>query len=260
MNEVLRTIHGRCSLRKFAGRLIDKDTKNALFEAAMRAPTAGNQMLYAMIDITDQVIKERLAVLCDNQPFIAKAPMVVVFAADQQRWFDYYDMNGVKAFCAAQEDMCFEAPQESDLLLACEDAMCAAQTMVIAAESLGIGSCYIGDILENFEDVSALLKLPDWVFPLSMLVLGYPENGRAQRAIPRFDQKYIVYENTYKRLGDDELRDMYKDVDKKYNPDNAAGAKNYAQQFYARKTGAAFSKEMARSVRVALKKWDGRKL
>src|SRR6056297_2480266 len=67
----------------------------------------------------------------------------------------------------------FEAPQESDLFLACEDAMIAAQNAVIAAESLGIGSCYIGDILENYEYHKELLNLPDWAFPITMVAFGY---------------------------------------------------------------------------------------
>lgn len=261
MNRVIETINNRTSLRKFTNKSIEDDVKEVLFEAAMLAPTAGNQMLYSMIDVSDQKIKNELSIYCDNQSFIAKAPMVVVFVADQQRWFDYYCANSVKEFCDEWEELSFEAPQESDLLLACEDAMCAAQNMVIAAESLNIGSCYIGDILENYEEIKAMLNLPDWGFPISMLVLGYrnTEDKRVHRK--RFDKKYIVFENVYKNLSEEELKEMFKDAQEKhFNPKNKYKGINYAQQFYARKTGASFSKEMARSVRVALKKWDGRKL
>ena len=56
----------------------------------MRAPTAGNLMLYSIIEIEDQALKDRLAVTCDDQPFIAKAPWVLVFVADFQKWMDLF--------------------------------------------------------------------------------------------------------------------------------------------------------------------------
>lgn len=186
--------------------------------------------------------------------------MVVIYVADHQKWFDYYALNDVKSFCETRDNLCFEAPQESDLMLACEDAMCAAQNMVIAAESLGIGSCYIGDILENYEYIKELLQLPDWVFPIGMLVFGYRDLEDKRRHVKRFDSEYVIFENSYKKLSPMELKAMFSHVDAKFNPANTSQGKNYAQQFYSRKTGAEFSKEMARSVRVALKKWDGRKL
>ena len=260
MNSTIDTIKNRVSLRRFDSRKISDGHKDILFECAMLAPTAGNQMLYTMIDVTNSGLKSKLAVLCDNQPFIAKAPMVVIFLADQQRWFDYYDASDVKGHCERSRDLAYEAPQESDLFLACEDAICAAQNMVLAAESIGIGSCYIGDILENHERIVELLSLPDWTFPISMLVLGNYEEGYKRVRRKRFDKKYIVHENSYSRLSETELQSMYQDLEKNYNQNNKYGAKNFAQQFYSRKTGAQFSKEMARSVKVALKKWDGHKL
>jgi len=260
MNPIINVIKNRTSLRKFTDQKIKPETKELLFECGILAPTAGNQMLYSMIDITKQGLKDELAVACDNQPFISKAPMVVVYVADHQKWFDYYKMNDIKGFCANRDDLSFEAPGESDLMLACEDAMCAAQNMVIAAESLGIGSCYIGDILENYEYIKELLNLPDWAFPISMLVFGYRDTEDQRKFVKRFDEKFVVFENGYKNLSEDDLKEMYSEADKKFNSGNKVGAKNYAQQFYNRKTGADFSKEMARSVRVALKKWDGRKL
>lgn len=260
MNETIRIIENRASLRRFAQKAITKEHKDILFNCAMRAPTAGNQMLYSMIDVTDQQKKELLAVSCDNQPFIATAPMVVIFLADHTRWFDFYQKNDVKSFCDKNEEFSFEAPQESDLLLAIEDAMIAAQNMVIAAESLNIGSCYIGDIVENYESIKDEFNLPDWAFPIGMLVLGYYPENHKKVLRSRFAKEYIVFENSYKQLSDNEVDEMFAEQSKKYQQNNKYNAENYAQQFYARKTGAAFSKEMARSVRVALKKWDGRKL
>ena len=152
-NPVLECMQNRVSLRTYDDKPVTEEELQAILEAAMRAPTAGNQMLYSIIVIRSQETKEKLSKSCDNQPFIAKAPVVLLFVADQSKWFDFYKKNGVKEFCEEKKDkgFCFEAPQESDLILACEDTMAAAQNAVIAAESLGIGSCYIGDIVENYE-------------------------------------------------------------------------------------------------------------
>ena len=82
MNDVLQTIANRISLRVYKDQPIDEADKNAIIQAAMRAPTAGNQMLYSMIVIKDQAKKERLSELCDHQAFITKAPLAIVFVAD----------------------------------------------------------------------------------------------------------------------------------------------------------------------------------
>jgi nitroreductase len=259
MNQVIDVINNRVSLRKYKDKEISQEHLDIILDSAIKAPTAGNQCLYSIIMIKDKKTKEILSKSCDNQPFIAKAPLILIFAADQQKWFDYYRLRGVKEF-AERENLLFEAPQESDLILACEDALIAAQNAVIAAESLGIGSCYIGDILENYEFHKELLNLEDWVFPVTMLCFGYYEEDAKRIHRKRFDKKFIVFEEKYRKLSDDELSEMFSENEKSFVENNKYNADNFAQMFYARKTGAEFSKEMARSVRVALKKWDGRKL
>ena len=142
----------------------------------MRAPTAGNLMLYTIIEIEDQALKDRLAVTCDHQPFIARAPWVLLFVADFQKWMDLFaacgcdDLPGVPAGAT---------PGLGDLLMACNDALIAAQNAVVAAESLGIGSCYIGDIMELGEEHAELLHLPRWTFPAAMLCFGRPKTRAA---------------------------------------------------------------------------------
>lgn len=259
MNSVLQTIENRISLRVYDNRPISEADEAALLHAAMRAPTAGNQMLYSMIIIRDQEKKKLLSELCDHQPFIAKAPLVIVFAADHHKWFTYYQKNHVKEFCEGKSFQ-FEAPQESDLLLAIQDAMIAAQNSVIAAESLNIGSCYIGDIMENGEQVKELLKLPQYTMPIGMVVYGYYPENYPKLPKKRFDKKFVVFEDQYQQLSDSQIDEMFQEEDTHYNPKNPHQAENYAQQFYARKTGAPFSKEMARSARFWLKQWDGRLL
>ncbi len=255
--DVFETIKRRVSLRRYADQEIAQEDLDRILECAMAAPTAGNQMLYSIIVIRDPETKEKLSKSCDNQPFIAKAPLLLLFAADQRKWFEYYRINGVAEF-AEEKGYLFEAPQESDLILACEDTMIAAQNAVIAAESLGIGSCYIGDIIENYEYHKKLFELPDHVFPLALLCMGYYKEGHNRVHVKRFDKKYVVFEEKYHCLTPEEYAEMLQEQEKSYISKNPYGAGNYAQMFYARKTGAAFSKEMARSVRVALKEWDGK--
>lgn len=256
MNETIRLINERSSLRKFADKKISKEDKDRIIDSALRAPTAGNMMLYSIIVVEDQEKKDILSETCDHQPFIAKAPLVMVFLADYQRWYDYYQLSGVKEYCF-REGLEYTGPTEADLMLACSDALIAAQNAVIAAESLGIGSCYIGDIMENYEKHRDLLSLPKLTFPVAMLVMGHYSEKRPVRK-SRFEKGYIVFEDIYHRLQDEELEEMYAERSKKFNPDNSIKAENFGQFMYARKTGSSFTREMARSVRKMLKNWQGK--
>jgi len=256
-SSVLELLRKRISLRQYAERTINDEEIKAIIEGAMRAPTAGNMMMYSMIIISDQNLKQRLSETCDHQPFIAKAPLVIVFLADLQRWFDFYCDSGVEDYCKDQGRE-FSGPNEADLLLASCDALIAAQNAVIAAEGLGIGSCYIGDIMENYEIHKELLKLPPYVFPISMLCFGYYPEGERPKPRERFDSKYIVSENNYNRLTEQDREEMFASRAMGFNPNNTKGAKNIGQWIYAKKTGADFSIEMARSVRVGMENWRGR--
>jgi FMN reductase (NADPH) len=257
--DTIDLLKNRMSLRKYAEKPILKEHLDIILESAMRAPTAGNMMLYSILVIKDEEKKKILSKTCDNQPFIATAPVVLIFLADMQRWFDYYSYCGVKEYCEKKE-LEFNAPDEGDLMLAAADAVVAAQNAVVAGESLNIGSCYIGDIIENWEIHRDLLKLPQWVFPVAMLTMGYYAEGQARVISPRFHKEYIVFEDEYKRLTNEDFKDMFIEREKRMSSSNKAGADNFGQFMYARKTGADFSKEMTRSVREMLKNWRGNKL
>lgn len=245
MNEMINQLKNRRSVRQFEERDIETEKKNEIINAAFEAPTAGNMMLYTILDITNQKLKEKLAIICDNQPFISKAPLVLIFLADYQRWYETFVFEG----CNPRK------PGEGDILLACADAIIAAQNTVVAAESLGIGSCYIGDILEHCEEVRELLGLPDYVIPAAMLVYGYPTEGQKNRVKPpRFEKEYIVFENQYKSISKEEHEEMHRIrnekrgfTDKNINEDIKA--------FCNRKYMSAFSLEMTRSASEYLKKF-----
>ena len=242
-NEVLEQLRQRKSIRAFAPEPITAEERTAILEAAAQAPTAGNQQFYTILEITDQPLKERLADLCDHQPFIAKAPMVLIFLADSRRWNQVYRAAGMEPRPA----------QAGDALLAVADACIAAQNAVTAAWSLGIGSCYIGDVLENCEQMREALHLPPAVLPAAMLVLGRPTQQQAGRTKPaRFALDYVVQQNAYSDHTPEEHRAALEQ--------RAAEGGNsqfdfdrWVQSFAKRKYESEFSREMSRSAAVYLR-------
>jgi len=256
MNPTLKLIHDRRSTRLYDPTPLTQQEKDTILHAAMRAPTAGAMMLYTIIEIEEQVLKDQLAVTCDDQPFIAAAPYVLLFLADYQRWMDLYQAAGCTP--RAQElGISPRAPAEGDLVLALMDALIAAQTAVLAAESLGIGSCYIGDIVENWEVHQRMFELPRYTFPAVLLCLGKPKDKPLQKRTPRFDRQYIVHQDCYQRFSEDELDEMFLPFGSHSFEQHAYpnGAQNIVQHNYIRKFSANFSIEMTRSVRAMLDSW-----
>ena len=233
MNEVIRQLNARKSIRAYTDREIGKEEKDAILMAAAQAPTAGNQQMYTILDITDQAIKEHLVETCDHQPMIAQAKLVLIFCADCKKWYDAYLAVGCQT----------RSPGVGDLMLAAGDAMIAAQNAVTAAESLGIGSCYIGDILENCEAQQQLLKLPDFVVPVGMVIFGYPTEQQMRHPKPeRVQMRHLVHENGYRTMDSRELEEMW-------TP--RTGEKGYGawiKAFCNRKYNSDFAREMTRSV------------
>ena len=256
-NPTLDLLLRRKSVRDYTDQPVSDAVKAQLLQATLRAPTAGNQMLYTIIDVQDQALKGRLAVTCDNQPFIAHAPMVWIFLADFQRWYDYFLASGVPEICA-ERNLTMQKPEEGDLFLACCDAMIAAQNAVVAAESFGVGSCYIGDIMEHYETHRDLLNLSQYVFPIGMLVFGYPTPQQLTREYtPRFDEKFIMFENRYRQLSKIELTEMFAERQSRLPTGKSMeGITTVGQAMYLRKFSAEFSIEMRRSVREILKVWN----
>jgi len=251
-NTTINLIENRRTIRAYGSKPLTQEEKDTIIQGAMRAPTAGNLMMYSIIQVSDQKLKDKLVKTCDNQPHIAKAPLVLLFLADMQRWWDYFKVCKVEEKCneIGKE---FQTPQESDLLLACCDALIAAQNSVIAAEALGIGSCYIGDIMENYEIHREMFHLPKWVFPITLLCYGYPKGDKNKIPLTtRFPQRYILFTNQYSRLSKDNFKDMLKNDKRRIV---VKEAENMGQQLYLGKLSADYSVEMRRSVKAALNEW-----
>ncbi|MBE6886707.1 MAG: nitroreductase [Ruminococcaceae bacterium] len=237
MNQTLSQLFCRKSVRVFEDTPIGPEERELILRAAAQAPTAGNQQLYTILDITDPELKKALAKSCDDQPFIQTAKLVLIFCADCQKWFDAFSAAGCQP----------RRPGAGDLLLAVDDALIAAQNAVTAAESLGIGSCYIGDIMEQCEFHRELLSLPEFVFPAAMVVFGYPTRQQQERTKPRrAAMEHIVHQNHYRRMDSAELEQMLSD---------RIGEREYADwiaAFCTRKYNSDFAREMSRSVEVYL--------
>ena len=246
-NTILSALTARKSVRVFTDDPITADERGAILHAAFQAPTAGNQQLYTILDITDPALKATLADLCDHQPFIAKAPLVLVFLADCRPWLNAYHAAGIKDV---------RKPGAGDLMLAMADTCIAAQNAVVAAESMGIGSCYIGDVIENVEAMRDALHLPDFVVPACMLVFGRPTEQQQRRPKPaRFAEAAVVCENTYRDRTPDELRADFTaraaaNGQPDYDFDKAVTA------FCNRKYASDFSQEMTRSAEIYWKEFE----
>lgn len=228
----------RKSVRVFTDRPIAEEITEEILTAAAEAPTAGCQQLYTILNITDPSLKEALADSCDHQPFIATAPLVLVFCTDCRKWYEAFRLSG-----AAPRD-----PGAGDFFLALSDTAIAAQNAVTAAWSRGIGSCYIGDILENFEIQRDLLHLPRYVIPTVMAVFGYPtEQQKSRPKPPRIPLSYLVAENEYPTFEDDDYRAMFA------SRTGELDYETWIKRFCERKYNSDFSREMTRSAEEILR-------
>ena len=242
MNEVIKQLHDRKSVRVYEDRAIGPEVKQAILEAAIQAPSAGNMALYTILDITDPTMKAKLAVSCDNQPFIATAPMVLIFCADYRRWYD--------VFCDHVEEV--RKPDMGDLFLAEADTLIAAQNAVVAAHSFGLGSCYIGDITENYEFHKELLNLPQYVVPAAMLCIGYPTAQQMSRPKPpRHAVSDLVHENGYSMEKSHAMARMLSQQQGK----DGEELTDWLNRFCKRKWNSEFSREMSRSCTEMVKAW-----
>ena len=117
MNEIINALYQRKSVRVFTDDPITDEDKKLILTSAIQAPSAGCQLLYTILDITDQTKKDRLADLCDHQAFIAAGQMVLIFCADCQKWDAFYKEAGISPRCPGVGDI-MENVEEIRTLLA----------------------------------------------------------------------------------------------------------------------------------------------
>jgi FMN reductase (NADPH) len=248
MNETLKTINNRVSLRWYDKKKILTEHMDKIIESAINAPTAGNMVMYSIIHIQNKETMAKLAVSCDSQPFIGTASDILIFVADFNKWNTYYKNEGVYRDKGRK-------PGNAEMLLAFEDTMIASENAVIAGESLGIGSCYIGDILENYDYHKKLLDLPDYTIPLGMLTFGYYPKDYKRIKRERFNREFIVFDEKYKKLDRAELKTMFESKEKEFDAKDSNEGKTFVKEFYNRKTNSDFMENFERSVDQWFKNW-----
>ena len=247
-NTTIKALMARKSVRVFEQEPMPEGDVRTILEAAVQAPTAGNMTLWTAIRVTDPRKKQALADSCDHQPFIATAPLVLVFCADYKRWFDLFGTIG-----ADQLGEPLRRPGTGDFLLAAVDTVIAAHAAVVAADALGYGSCYIGDILENCETQREILGLPAYVKPVCMAVVGKPtQQQRERQKPPRFAVDDVVHENSYRDCGAEGMRAMLE------ARQGLSGEEfdRWLLAFTRRKWNCDFSREMTRSGAQMIEDWN----
>lgn len=244
----------RRTLRNYRGSPITEEEKRLILDTARLAPTAGNMSLYSMIEITDAETKRRLAQLNANQTFLAESSFVVLFVADYQRWYDFFATEGVPQMCL-DHDLPWRSPEESDLLLASCDALIAAQTAVLAAETLGIGSCYFGTAIGHWEEQRNLLQLPTLAFPVTLLAFGRWADEKRPAQRERLPLSMLWHKDKWRATSDEELELMATSGKRWSVTSIGAPAETLGQKVYLRKIIAPFAIESARATGAALQAW-----
>ena len=225
------------TIRKYTSQAIDRLLLNQILEAGTRASTTGNMQVYSVIVTQDPVMKEKLAPCHFNQPMVKQAPVVLTFCADYNRFNKWCKLS--KAEPGYDNFMSF--------VCGAIDAVLVAQNVCIAAESKGLGICYLGTVLYTADKIIDILKLPKGVVPVATITLGYPAENPEQ--IDRLPLDAVVHYETYQDYVDEDIKNMHHI--KEQLPCNITfvkenNKKSLAQVFtdvrYTKKDNVAFSK------------------
>jgi len=185
--------HG--SVRHYKPDPVPVEMIETIVAAAQRSSTSSNLQMMSVVAVTDADKRKRLAELCGSQLHIAEAPVFLAWCADLNRLDRVCELRGYQQVAEYAENF----------LLATVDTAIASQTGALAAESLGLGICYIGSIRNNPQAVIELLDLPRLVFPITGMTLGWP--AATPRLRPRLATNAVLHWETYNRDQGRALRD-----------------------------------------------------
>lgn len=186
MNDVIRLLKNHRSYRHYSGQAVEPEKLKLIIEAAQAAPSWANGQQVSVIAVRSEERKQTLSVLSGNQKHVAEAPVFLVFCMDFHR----------AKLAAELEGQPFETAADVDaLLVGATDVGIALANAVAAAESLGLGIIPIGGIRRNTAEVIKLLQLPQYVFPVVGLCIGYPAEEQPQR--PRLPMAAVYHEEVY---------------------------------------------------------------
>lgn len=186
MNDVIRLLMNHRSFRQYSGQAVEPWKLKTIIEAAQAAPSWVNGQQVSMIAVRSEERRQQLSVLSGNQKHVAEAPVFLVFCMDFHR----------AKLAAELESQPFETPADIDaLLVGATDVGIALSNAVAAAESLGLGIIPIGGVRRNTAGVIELLQLPEYVFPVVGLCVGYPADEQPKK--PRLPIAAVYHEEVY---------------------------------------------------------------
>lgn len=234
----------RKTIRKYSDRPIPDDVMNELLETACRASTMGGMQLYSIIVTKDEETKKELSPLHFNQPMVMNAPAVLTFCADYHRFTRWC---GLRNADAGYDN--FESFYNAMI-----DALLATQTFCNAAEEKGLGICFLGTTSYNPNEIIDVLHLPELVFPVTTITVGYPAEDPALQ--DRLPLQGVVHRDRYSDYTDEEIEDIYRykeslEVNKGFVAENHK--ENLAQVFtdvrYRRDDNERSSQEMLKALK-----------
>ena len=220
MNPVIDLLTSHRSIRKFTDRKIDDDLFRELVRAGQSAATSSHVQAVTLIHVKDEGNRNRIAELAGGQPYIASCSHFVVFCADMKRIFDACARAGTEV----KEGM------TEQFIIATVDAALMAQNVAVAAESVGLGICYIGGIRNNPAEISSILKLPKHVYPVFGFCMGYAD--QAPELKPRLPVEAILKEDYYDDSEDAALVDSFDETMRAYYQKRSSANKstNWTEQ------------------------------
>jgi nitroreductase len=184
-NPVLDVLSSHRSVRKYKDKAVPEEALDRILSTAQRAPTSCNYQSYSIIVISDPELKKKIRKYCSDQPFVSDCGVLLAFCADISRIVYTCKMQGYR----------FRGNQVDTLLAAHGDALLACQNAAVSAESMGFGTCMVGNIRNHPQEVSDLLELPKYVFATVGLTIGYPDEDTGLKT--RLPKRVIVSENKY---------------------------------------------------------------
>jgi nitroreductase len=188
----------RRTIRKYSSEPVDDKLLNELLVMGCRASTTGNMQVYSIIITRDESKKMELAPLHFNQKMITEAPVVLTFCADFNRFNKWCLLR--KAKPGYDNFLSF--------MTGAIDALLVAQTVCIAAESNGLGICYLGTTIYNAHKIIDLLKLPRGVVPVTTVTIGWPSEKPEQ--VDRLPLEAVIHKESYRDYTGEDIKKYFK--------------------------------------------------
>jgi nitroreductase len=206
-NESLTTLLNHRSVRSYLSDPLPSGTLETLVAAAQSAATSSNLQTWSVVAVEDPQRKEELSLLAGNQAHIRQVPLFLVWLADLARLSYVAESRGISHDGLEYLEM---------FVMATVDATLAAQNAAVAAESLGLGTVYIGGIRNHPAEVAQILNLPPSVYAVFGLCVGYPNPEGSAAVKPRLPQAAVLHRETYKLAEQEEAIAHYNDTIKEF--------------------------------------------